>query len=189
MGMPRRIYSYPAHMGWDIPNMIVSIGSFLFAAGVLLLLINILVSLRRGRLAGPNPWDAPTLEWSVSSPPPPYNFAVIPNVESRHPLWEDALNETPARSRLDQGLLLDHGRETVATTPLDAEPDLILQMPGDTLAPFALAVGLTVVFVGGLLQSWGLGALGVAVSCVALAAWFWPRRAHLGDQGEEPADG
>jgi len=88
MGMPRRVYTYPAGMGWDASNLIVTVGAFLFAAGVTLLIVNVLVSLRRGRPAGANPWDAPTLEWSVPSPPPPYNSAVIPTVGSRHPLWE-----------------------------------------------------------------------------------------------------
>jgi cytochrome c oxidase subunit I len=188
MGMPRRVYTYPAHMGWDLTNLIVSIGSFLFASGVLLLLINVAVSLRRGRRAGPDPWGAPTLEWSIPSPPPPYNFAVIPTVASRHPLWEDQLDETEGRSRLTQGMLLDHGRETVATTPLDGQPDLILQMPGDTLSPFVLAAGMSLIFVGGLIHAWWLIGAGAAVCAGALLAWFWPRRARAGD-APEPADG
>ncbi|MDP9128601.1 MAG: cytochrome c oxidase subunit I, partial [Pseudomonadota bacterium] len=99
-GMPRRVYTYPEGMGWDWLNMISSIGSFLFAIGILLLLVNIVKGLRSGPPAGPNPWDASTLEWSVPSPPKPYNFIVIPHVASRHPLWEDRLNEVEARSSL-----------------------------------------------------------------------------------------
>ena len=120
LGMPRRIYTYADHMGWNGLNWIISAGSFLFAAGVLMLLVNIAVSLKRGKAAGPDPWGAPTLEWAIPSPPPEYNFAVIPTVASRHPLWEEALNETAGRSQLTRGYLLDHGRETIATTPLDA---------------------------------------------------------------------
>ena len=138
MGMPRRIYTYPAGVGWDTLNLITTVGSFLFAAGILLLIINIVVSLRRGRVAGPNPWDAPTLEWSVPSPPPPYNFAVIPIIASREPLWEDRLQEQEDRSSLNTGLVLDHGREALATTALDAEPDVILKMPEDTPLPLLL---------------------------------------------------
>ena len=104
LGMPRRIYTYPTGMGWSALNLIVSLGSFLFAIGVLLLLINIAVSLRRGRRAGPNPWDAPTLEWSVPSPPPPYNFAVIPTVASRHPLWEERLQQDARALAARRGL-------------------------------------------------------------------------------------
>src|SRR5665213_1109851 len=91
MGMPRRIYSYVPEMGWGPMNLVISLGALLFAAGVLIFVWNVVRSLRNGVPAGDNPWDAPTLEWATSSPPPPYNFAVIPTVASRHPLWEDRL--------------------------------------------------------------------------------------------------
>jgi len=180
-GMPRRIYTYSANMGWSVQNLIVSVGSFLFAFGVLLLLINLVISLRRGRPAGDNPWDAPTLEWSTTSPPPPYNFTVIPTVASRHPLWEEELEDTEGRSSLDRGLLLDQGRETLGTSALDGEPNLILEMPGDTLAPLVLALGLTIGFISAIPHLWWLMAAGVGVVAVALLMWFWPRRVHTGE--------
>ena len=163
MGMPRRVYTYPAGLGWDTLNLITTIGSFVLAIGILIFLINIVVSLRRGAIAGPNPWDAPTLEWSVPSPPPPYNFAVIPIVASREPLWEDRLREHEDRSSLESGLVLDHGREVVATTPLDAEADVILKMPGDTLLPLLLALALVAVLTALLAHLWW-----VAVACGVL---------------------
>jgi cytochrome c oxidase subunit I len=186
LGMPRRIYTYAPGMGWDMQNLVVSLGSVLFAVGVLLLLVNIAVSIKRGQPCGPNPWDAPTLEWSIPSPPPPYNFAVIPTVASRHPLWEAQLNESSARSSLTRGLLLDHGRETIGTSALDGEPNLILEMPTDTIAPFALAVCLAVLFAGALLHAWWLAALGALGAAGALILWFWPRRVHA---DMEAADG
>ncbi len=187
LGMPRRIYTYPAGVGWDTLNMITSIGAFIFAIGVLLTFVNVMVSLRRGRAAGANPWDAPTLEWSVSSPPPPYNFAVIPTVASRHPLWESRLEESHGESSLDKGLMLDHGRETIAVTPLDAEPDVILKMPLDSPAPFVLTLGATWFFVGLLLHShfWPLAIAGGLVAAAAILIWLWPER-QLG-QTVEPA--
>jgi len=191
MGMPRRIYTYGAGMGWGPMNLVISLGAFLFAIGVLLLLINLAVSLKRGEASGPNPWSAPTLEWSAPSPPPPYNFAVIPTIESRHPLWEDWLNESPARSRLTEGLLLDRGRETLATTPLDAEPNLILEMPADSFAPFVLTCGLSIGFVAALFHLWWGVAVGGLIVIGALVDWFWPRRVHAdmpSPQGEA-ADG
>ena len=189
LGMPRRVYTYPSGLGWDLNNLIVSAGAFLLAGGILLLLINILVSLRRGAQAGENPWGAPTLEWSTPSPPPPYNFAVIPQVASRHPLWEDQLAESPERSRLRRGLLLDHGRETIATTPLDGEPNLILEMPGDTLAPLALAIGLAIAFAAAVPHDWWLVGLGLLVCAGALLVWFWPRRVHVGEPAAESRHG
>jgi cytochrome c oxidase subunit 1/cytochrome c oxidase subunit I+III len=186
MGMPRRVYTYPAGMGWDDLNLVTTIGAFLFAIGVGLFLINILVSRRRGAPAGDNPWDAPTLEWSVPSPPPSNNFAVIPLVASRHPLWEDRLQESPERSSLDRGFLLDHGREILATTVLDAEPDLILKMPGDSYAPFVLAVALGVLFAGLLGHWWWwTGAAGL-LTAISMIAWLWPER-DLG-QTSEPSN-
>jgi cytochrome c oxidase subunit I len=188
MGMPRRVYTYPAGMGWDTTNLIVSLGSALFAIGVGLLIVNIVVSLRRGAIASDNPWDAPTLEWATASPPPPYNFAVIPTIASRHPLWEDRLDESGARSRLDAGLLLDRGRETIGTSALDGEPNLILEMPADSLAPAALALGLALLFSGALLKAWWLAGAGGAVCGGALLLWFWPRRVHA-DMPQEPEHG
>jgi cytochrome c oxidase subunit 1/cytochrome c oxidase subunit I+III len=183
MGMPRRIYTYAPGLGWDTINLITTIGSFAFAVGILLFLVNLGVSLRRGKPAGANPWDAPTLEWSVPSPVPAYNFAVIPLVASRHPLWEERLNESPERSSLNAGYLLNQGRETLATTVLDAEPDLILKMPGDSLAPLILALALGLLFVGLIVHSaavTGAAALGTAV---AILVWLWPQRS-LGQVAE-----
>ncbi|MBC7575277.1 MAG: cytochrome c oxidase subunit I, partial [Herminiimonas sp.] len=140
LGMPRRIYTYGADMGWSTVNLITTIGSFVFAIGILMFIVNVVWSLRRGVPAGANPWDAPTLEWSIPSPPPAYNFAVIPIIASRHPLWEDMLDESPQRSKLHEGLLLMQGRETIGTSALDALPDVILKMPGDSYAPFFLAL-------------------------------------------------
>ncbi|HEX4507564.1 MAG TPA: cytochrome c oxidase subunit I [Alphaproteobacteria bacterium] len=173
-GMPRRVYTYPEGMGWDWLNMISSVGSFLFAFGVLLLLINLAVSLRRGKVAGPNPWDAPTLEWAVPSPPPPYNFDVIPHVASRHPLWEDRLQESEARTSLTEGYLLDHGRETIGTTPLDGDIDLILKMPEDSYAPFMLSVAISAFFLALLLHWWWLAAAAGVATIGAIAIWLWP---------------
>ncbi|HET9777097.1 MAG TPA: cbb3-type cytochrome c oxidase subunit I, partial [Gemmatimonadaceae bacterium] len=176
LGMPRRIYSYPAGLGWDTYNLIETIGAFVFAVGVALFAANVWISRRRGRIAGPNPWDAGTLEWSVSSPPPPYNFAVIPTVGSRHPLWEDRLGEGSSRSILEKGPLLADGRETFATTPLDAEPSAVLQMPEDTYLPLALAISIGVIGYGLLFGLIWLASIGGIVSAACVITWLWPAR-------------
>src|ERR1700735_273122 len=95
LGMPRRIYTYEPGRGWDIWNLIVTIGVFFQAAGVLVFIGNLLWSYWRGRFAGSDPWDAWTLEWSITSPPPEYNFATIPEVKSRRPLWDLKHPEDP----------------------------------------------------------------------------------------------
>jgi len=177
-GMPRRVYTYADGMGWNTLNMITSIGSFVFAIGVLLLIVNVLKSLKSGAPAGSNPWDAPTLEWATTSPPPPYNFPVIPTVASRHPLWEEQLGDA-VRSSIDRGMLLDEGKETIGTTALDAVPNMILEMPEDSYAPFLLTVGLSVLFVGMLVKLFTIIWIGVALTAVALLFWMWPRRQLL----------
>jgi cytochrome c oxidase subunit 1/cytochrome c oxidase subunit I+III len=174
LGMPRRIYTYADGLGWATLNLVITLGAYLFALGVLLFLVNVWRSRRHGLRSGPNPWDAPSLEWSTSSPPPPYNFAVIPTVASRYPLWEDRLEGHAGRTSVDEGFLLDHGRETLGTDPLDATPDVILRMPDDSQAPFWLAVALTVLATGMLLQSWTVIGVAVVASIVASIAWLWP---------------
>jgi cytochrome c oxidase subunit 1/cytochrome c oxidase subunit I+III len=149
---------------------------YIFALGVVAFIVNVIWSLRRGEAAGPNPWDAPTLEWSTSSPPPPYNFAVIPTVRSRHPLWEDRLREEGEASSIDRGLALDRdGRRTVATTPLDSEPFGVFQMPSDSIWPLSVAVSLLILFFGLLgHRTWGLAIAGAVLLLFSAIGWMWP---------------
>src|SRR5690242_13440365 len=95
LGMPRRIYTYEPGRGWDTLNLIISIGAFVQGIGILVFVANLVISYRNGAEAGNDPWDAWTLEWSVSSPPPIYNFASVPTVASRRPLWDLKHPEDP----------------------------------------------------------------------------------------------
>jgi cytochrome c oxidase subunit I len=175
LGMPRRIYTYPSGMGWNTLNLITSIGAFLFAFGVLLFLYNVAVSLRRGERANANPWDSPTLEWLTPSPPPSYNFVSIPNIASRHPLWEDRLDEEETRSTLHHGMLLDDGRETIGTSVVDSRPEVILKMPGDSILPLLYTLALTLFFAAALLHCWWMTGIAALATLVFTIAWLWPR--------------
>jgi cytochrome c oxidase subunit 1 len=95
LGMPRRIYTYEPGRGWDIWNLIVTIGVAFQAAGILVFAANLVWSYFRGKRAGNDPWDAWTLEWSTSSPPPEWNYAKVPSVRSRRPLWDLKHPEDP----------------------------------------------------------------------------------------------
>jgi len=95
LGMPRRIYTYEPGRGWEIWNLIVSVGAVVQGIAILIFVFNLLWSMFRGEPAGNDPWDAWTLEWSTSSPPPDYNFATIPVVQSRRPLWDLKHPEDP----------------------------------------------------------------------------------------------
>jgi heme/copper-type cytochrome/quinol oxidase subunit 3 len=107
MGMPRRVYTYADNPGWMALNAFAGAGAVAMAVGTLVLLLNIWVSLRRGEKAGDNPWEAFTLEWATSSPPPPENFAVIPEVSSRRPVWDldhpDATDSQKEQTPADSG--------------------------------------------------------------------------------------
>ena len=95
LGMPRRIYTYQPGRGWDIWNLLSTIGAFIQAAGAICLIVNLLWSGRKGKIAGDDPWDAWTLEWATTSPPPDYNFETLPEVRSRRPLWDLKHPEDP----------------------------------------------------------------------------------------------
>jgi cytochrome c oxidase subunit 1 len=88
LGMPRRIYTYEPGRGWDIWNMIVGFGAVFQTIATIIFVVNLVWSYYRGKIAGADPWDAWTLEWATTSPPPAYNFAVPPSVNSRRPLWD-----------------------------------------------------------------------------------------------------
>ena len=169
-GMPRRIYTYPEGLGWDRLNMIETWGAYFFVVGVLLFVVNVVRSRFKGAAAGANPWNASSLEWSMSSPPPAYNFEVIPSVTTRDPLW-DAHDETgdPGAERV-----LDQRKETLGTSVLDAEPDRRLPMPDDSLLPLLLAIAFTLIFAGLLYGSMLLAAGGLVAALLLVVGWMWP---------------
>jgi cytochrome c oxidase subunit 1 len=168
MGMPRRVYTYPAGMGLELPNMLSSIGSFVVALAVLLFVVNMAGSFRKGMRAGPDPWDAPSLEWATASPPPWYNFAHIPTVVSRSPLW-DVGDELP----VVHGLRVDD-RELLMTTVISASPDIREPSATPSLWPFISAVAVAVTFIGSIFSPWAL-VFGAVPVGIALIAWFWPK--------------
>ncbi|MBM4067798.1 MAG: cytochrome c oxidase subunit I [Planctomycetes bacterium] len=95
LGMPRRIFTYPADRGWEFWNQLSTIGALIQAPSYLIFVWNVLWSLKHGDIAGDDPWNAWTLEWATTSPPPSYNFETIPTVQSRRPLWDQKHPEDP----------------------------------------------------------------------------------------------
>jgi hypothetical protein len=171
MGMPRRVYTYSPGLGFELPNLLTTIGAFVMALGILITLVNYFVSLRDGKIAGNNPWGADTLEWSIPSPPPAYAFIDLPIVHSRHPLWEiDGVQYFPDYERVYPG-----GRITPTTTPLDAAPAGLARMPEDTVMPLLLSLAITFVFSALLLKWLLIAGIGVATCAFVCAAWLWPQ--------------
>lgn len=170
MGMPRRVYTYPADMGWSGLNLISTIGAYVLAAGVIVFVLNLAVSYRRGRLAGPNPWGAGGLEWATTSPPPPYNFALTPVVEGVEPLWREG--PLPVAT----GLALDE-REVLLTGLVDADPDSRHGSPPPSIWPLITAIAVSALFVGSVFDEWWI--VWLTIPCVlCVLGWFWPRPSH-----------
>ncbi len=188
MGMPRRVYTYQPGLGWDVYNLIATVGGFILAFGILLFVINFFRSLRSGKPAGDDPWASGTLEWATSSPPPAYNFRLLPNVRGREPLWEqdDVIDADRSPEVVRVLAAPEHmRRETLATTVVDAEPEGVLRMPGDSYWPLLLAFGLLVMFFGLIVRLFSdailLVAVGGAISATALVGWLWPEREAEGE--------
>ncbi|MFQ6186580.1 cytochrome c oxidase subunit I [Sinorhizobium meliloti] len=167
-GMPRRVYTYPAEMGWDTLNLVSTLGATLFVVSFLVFLYNVAASARGGHVAGDNPWDASTLEWATASPPPPHNFHRIPFVTSREPLWAE--RETLP---VVTGLAVDK-REVVITTTTEALPDLKESSPDPTIWPFVSAIVVGVIFIASIFTPWAV-AWGAPVAALVILAWFWPK--------------
>jgi cytochrome c oxidase subunit I+III len=168
-GMTRRVYTYLPQMQWDDMNLLATVGAFLMGLGFLVFLINVAVSRNGGVIAGPNPWQAGTLEWATPSPPPHYNFLDMPTVAGREPLWEN-----PPDQPVVTGLREDV-REVLVTQPLDAEPDHRDLFPTPSIWPFLTAVATGILFIWSIFSPWGVvwGAIPLAITMIG---WFWPSK-------------
>ncbi len=173
LGMPRRVYTYEAGLGWHSYNLAETIGAYLLAGGLVLVAANLVVSRFRGAPAGPNPFGGATLEWATSSPPPPYNFAVIPTVRSEYPVWdEQALAEDVCR--LERGVgTYPEGHEQPESTSRDGYLDDVVEMPSESGWPIVVAFLLSLMF-GLLLTSHFVAAFGFfGAAGLAAAVWLW----------------
>jgi cytochrome c oxidase subunit 1 len=163
-GMPRRTYRYPSGYGWDTMNMIETVGAFVIMVSVLIFFVNIIYSTKRGPKAPADPWDGRSLEWSIPSPPPDYNFAEIPVVEARDDWWhrkytEDAegrLVKLPSGGADDAETVAATSSTTATTTDVEvagtggvavAEPVAHgdghgIHMPSPSFYPLIVALGL-----------------------------------------------
>jgi cytochrome c oxidase subunit 1 len=135
MGMPRRIYTYAEGLNWEFWNRTSTVGAFLLGIAILVFLFNALASLRRGAVAPADPWDGRTLEWSIPSPPPPYNFAEIPIVKSRDELWAQKKGR----------------RSAVPRSEASSEA---IHLPAPSHYPIVVAFGIITLAAGALTHLW-----------------------------------
>jgi cytochrome c oxidase subunit I+III len=174
LGQPRRTYTYEEGLGWELHNLLSTIGAFLLALGVLVIIVNWYRSKSRGPAAGDDPWGGETLEWATTSPPPHYNFVTVPTVRSKEPMWDQP--ELAGGQPEDQGgYPLDDGHTTLSTSLLDAQPQAVVHMPHESPWPFYLTLCLFVLFFALLLDAHPI-AIGAGIAAAgALLGWFWPR--------------
>jgi cytochrome c oxidase subunit I+III len=179
LGMTRRVYTYEPGLGWDIYNLLETIGGFVLAAGLLMIFANLLWSALRGSVAGPDPFYGGTLEWTIPSPPPHYNFAVIPTVRSPYPNW-DTDDRIVDRVAITRGVdLLDAGHETPVSTVADGALDDVAAMPAESAWPPLLALASTAGFALLLTSHYTTACALFALAGLCLVGWH----------SDEPEDG
>src|SRR5690606_10490088 len=189
MGMPRRVYTYDAGLGWDSTNLVSSIGGFVMVIGIGVIILDVVLHFRFGSKAPQNPWNADTLEWATSTPPGAYNFISIPTIKTLHPLWEHP--DLPETIASGQHALaeLDHGRRDIlGTDAVTAQVREIIHIPSNSWLPLQLAAAIGVVCICLLARTYAL-ALGAAVVCLLLIMrWSWHNGAYWSAIGKEDAD-
>jgi cytochrome c oxidase subunit 1 len=172
-GMPRRQYTYPKGMGWDLENMIMTIGTVVLVAAFLVFLYNLIRSYRGGEVAGNDPWDARTLEWTITSPPPVHNFDEIPQVHALDDFWHRKYAED------DGGRLVpvaaggsDEAHEDHAAHAEHAgNGGHGIHMPDPSWFPALAALGLPCIGYGLVFHRIGLIAIGGILALAGLFGW------------------
>ena len=155
-GMPRRIYTYSSEMGWSMWNGVSTVGAFMLALSMLVFLHNIVTSWRKGELASDDPWDGRTLEWSIPSPPPEYNFAEIPTVYDRDDWWSQKRRQVRRAVPVGGGSGEEEGHS--------------IHMPQPSYWPIVVAIGLLIGGYG-LIYNIAVAAIGMGIGMLAVYAW------------------
>jgi cytochrome c oxidase subunit 1 len=182
LGMPRRVYTYDAGQGWEVFNLMATAGTYLLVVATLFFVWNFIRSGKKGEIAGNDPWGAGTLEWSIPSPPPEYNFAQIPEVTSRYPLWDLKDPSKTAgidHSHADALTITDaHAVPVHEETERHTAKELGIPMPFPTFKPFVAAFGIVAMFSGLLFMRNDMFAVSLTVILSGAALWigtlyFW----------------
>ncbi len=184
LGMPRRIVTYGADAGWSALNLLSSVSGFVMAAGVALVLLDLLLHARFGQRAPYNPWQADTLEWATGTPPTAYNFASLPRAVPANPLWQEpTLPQTLEAGEGWLGHAEPTRRETLATSTFDARAQAVVALPGNTWLPLGLAAVLAVLCISLLVRAYPLAAAAALVAGALAFWWSWCNGPRGGSSG------
>lgn len=179
LGMPRRVYTFSGGLGWDWLNLLSSVGGFVMSAGIAMIIIDVVLHIRFGRKAPLNPWKSDTLEWATGTPPTSYNFASIPTLDNRHPLWQNPdLPHSIARG--EHGLSsIDHGRrEIYGVDAISGKMKEVIHLPGNSWWPLICASLLAVICVSLLVRAYPVAVITAVITAVALLRWSWENGSH-----------
>ena len=167
VGMPRRVYTYSATSGFEAYNLLQTVGAFILAASFLIFLHNVFSSLRKGARAGKDPWDGRTLEWTIPSPPPHYNFVTIPEIHSREPAWDmkyghDSEGAMPIERPDAPGAQLYNEAEE------EDHPEI--HMPSPSYWPIVVAAGFGIAGALFIVGPW-YSSIGLVIAMLGLYSW------------------
>ena len=171
LGMPRRVWTYSDGYGLELYNLLSTLGAFVFATGIAIVLVDLLLHFRRADKVDTNPWNGGTLEWL---PVDDYGTRSIPRVVSREPLWTNSR----LREEVDAGEHYLPGtatgaRETIVTSPIDATPQYLLRVPGPSWSPLLAGLGTAVFFLALTVKWFVLAGAGGVLAIVSLLKWLW----------------
>lgn len=182
-GQARRTWRYQEELGVTLLNRLSTIGAFMIAFSVLLFVLNLVHSKFKGEVCGSDPWDARTLEWSLPSPTPEYNFLKLPQVHSVDDFWHQKYEEdVDGRPILKEGV--DLAEEPLRVTTEEAIEKYGVHLPSPSIWPFVVPLGFFVGGYGLVFQNWYLAAIGVAISAAGLIGWAIEPDTEPGGHGE-----
>ncbi len=173
-GMPRRVFTYRAGQGFDVLNMVSTLGAFVLAAGFALLLFDALWTAWKRGYSARDPWRAGTLEWLGEMPGKPWGVRSIPIISSRYPLWDQpGLMRDVDAGRFYLADAVEGKRETLVTSTIDAVPEQCLRVPGPTFLTLWAAAFTGGAFIFPVFHQYIAAGLSAGLALVAILAWLW----------------
>jgi cytochrome c oxidase subunit I+III len=184
--MVRRVFTYPAGIGFDGLNLLSSVGAFILAAGILIVVWDVIRPKGKKPYSERNPWNAGTIEWVAEMPSPPWGMRSIPEIDSRYPLWDQ-----PDFTRdVDEGRFYlpdaeEGRRETIVTTAVDARPEQCLRLGGNSFVPLISALFTGGIFIFSTFHWWWLALVSGVLALASIVTWLWTGTADIPEKPEK----